>query len=566
MFKNLMLGKKLLLTFVFVVIISSVGGVVGLTEMAHMNSNYSMALTQYGFAQGDIGLFNTEFNNSQLIIRDIVSSNNINKMNTYSTQLIQSNTKIDAYFASMKKGMVNEKELAYYNDIKNNLNQYAAIRAQIVSLAMENKIAEAQEILTTQGVSLSDKIRISTSGLISEKTAAGKQTAVNLTSQGTLANVVILAVILVSLMISLLIALAISRGVSNPVKGMVEAAQKMAQGDLKVEVKVDSKNEIGRLGEAFSETIGTIKTYITDIKTNLAKVEQGDLTVSSSIEYKGDFIDLQKSINGILFFLNETLNRINQAAEQVSGGSNQVSCGAQAVAQGAAEQAGSIEELSAAIAEIYAHVTNNTEYAAEANVNVSRVNSEIAVSNRHMNDMVSAMSEISDASGQIRKIIMTIEDIAFQTNILALNASVEAARAGSAGKGFAVVANEVRNLAGKSAAAAKSITGLIENSVKQVKNGTEIADETAKSLLQVVESVKIVDESIQKISMASSHQSEAISRVKLGVEQISGIVRTNSATAEESAAASEELSGQAQTLKKLVEKFQLTGQSDFCAS
>ena len=189
------IGKKLILTFTLVAILSCIGGLVGLSVMTNMNSNYSKALTQYGFSQGDIGLFNTEFNNSQSIIRDLVNSNNINKMNTYSTQLLQSNAKIDTYFANMKKGMVNEKELSYYNDIKNKLEKYAEIRAQIAALAMKFKTSEAQEILTTQGVSISDTIRASTNALISEKTTAGNQLSANLSSQAVTANEIILLVI-----------------------------------------------------------------------------------------------------------------------------------------------------------------------------------------------------------------------------------------------------------------------------------------------------------------------------------------------------------------------------------
>ena len=200
---------------------------------------------------------------------------------------------------------------------------------------------------------------------------------------------------------------------------------------------------------------------------------------------------------------------------------------------------------------------NNAEHAADADKTVNHVSAEIEVSNQHMGEMVSAMSQINDSSSQIGKIIKTIEDIAFQTNILALNAAVEAARAGAAGKGFAVVADEVRNLASKSAQAAKNTTSLIENSLKQVEKGTIIANKTANSLLQVVESTKVVTDTVKKIFLASNQQSEAISQVTLGVDQISSVVQTNSATAEESAAASEELSRQSQTLKKLVQKFKL---------
>jgi methyl-accepting chemotaxis protein len=556
MLKNMKIGKKLILTFILVAVISSIGGILGLIKIADINTSYSHALDKYGFSQGDIGHFNTEFNNSCSIISDIIKSNDAQKRDSYSTKLATSNSKIDAYFKNMKEGMVTTQELGYYNDIKDSLAKFATVRDQVTTLASQGKSAEAQKLLSEQLTPISDKIRTSTDALLNGK-AAGDQLSANLSSEGTTASLVIVLVIVISFIISLILALSISRGISKPAKEMAEAAQRMANGDLSVQISVNSTDEIGQLGAAFAETIKAIKAYITDISVNLAKMAQGDLCISPSVEFKGDFVELEKSISEIVISFNDALTQIKQVSEQVSSGSEEVSNGAQSLAQGASEQASSIEELSASISEISTHVRDNAGHAANASVNVSRVSSEIEISNQHMGEMVAAMSQINNSSNQIQKIIKTIEDIAFQTNILALNAAVEAARAGAAGRGFAVVADEVRNLASKSAEAAKNTTTLIENSLKQVVNGSRIADETAKSLLRVVESAKVVSDTVEKISMASNRQSSAISQVTLGVEQISGVVQTNSATAEESAAASEELSGQAQTLKELVKKFNL---------
>ena len=562
MFKNMKIGKKLMITFILVAIISSIGGVVGLSAMTNMNSNYSRALSDYGFSQGDIGLFNSEFNESRAELKDLMILTNLQSKQTHVDNLDKINAEVTADFTKMKKGIIGEKELSYYNDIKDNLNQYAQITTQVVDLAKQNSNNQAYAIMIGQATPLSDKIRASTEALISLKTKTGNELAGGLTSQNQVGSIAIICVIIAALLASVLIAIFIARSISKPAMEMADAANRLAAGDLSVLVKVDSTDEIGQLGAALSKTIQTLRGYIDDIKIGLAQLAQGDLNISEGVEFKGDFIELRDSIINIAMSLSDTFAQINQASAQVSSGSEQVSDGAQALAQGATEQASSIEELSASITEISSHVSKNAVHAAEADANVILVGSEINISSKYMDEMIIAMSQINDSSSKIGKIIKTIEDIAFQTNILALNAAVEAARAGAAGKGFAVVADEVRNLASKSAEAAKDTTALIENSMKQVENGTRIADQTAKSLVKVVAGAKVVENTVNEISKASSQQSEAISQITLGVDQISNVVQTNSATAEESAAASEELSGQAQVLQALITKFKLRNQDN----
>ncbi|WP_444640994.1 methyl-accepting chemotaxis protein [Caproiciproducens sp. R1] len=560
MFRNMKIAKKLMITFIAVAIISSISGIVGVTVTALLNATYSNALTDYGFSQGEIGLFNTQFNESRAILSDIIYSTESQKIQESENELDQSGKKLDTYLKNMRKGMVTEKELDYYNHIQENLTKFEQVSGQVVELAKQNRDTEASELLDREGSPLSDSIRASTEALLTEKTTTGNKLAGDLSRQAQLADFAIVGVICLSFLISIIIAIRISRSISKPVAEMSEAAQKIAQGDLSVQIDGNSQNEIGRLGEAFAQSTASIRAYISDIGNIVSEIERGNLTVGTDLEYIGDYAQLKSSILGIIATLNHTFGQIDQAAEQVASGSSQVSSGAQELAQGATEQASSVEELSASISEISTHVKDNAEHTASASRSVAEVSKEIETSNQHMDDMVKAMTLINESSGEIGKIIKTIEDIAFQTNILALNAAVEAARAGAAGKGFAVVADEVRNLASKSAEAAKNTTALIENSVRQVENGTKIADATAQSLHRVVARAEEVTKTVEKISVATNRQSDAISQVTLGVEQISSVVQTNSATAEESAAASEELSSQAQLLRDLVEKFRLSGQ------
>lgn len=372
---------------------------------------------------------------------------------------------------------------------------------------------------------------------------------------------VTIALLFVGILIAAFLAHKTADKIVNPIIACVNRLELLAdKGDLKAPVPiVTTRDETAILASATKKLISNTSTIIEDADYLLSEMANGNFAIRSRKReiYIGDFENLLLSMRKINEQLSDTLSQINEGADQVSVGSQQVSNSAQALSQGATEQASSVEELASTINEISQHVTRNAQNAEEANLKANNVGNEAIESNRRMQEMLRAMTAISNSSSEIGKIIKTIEDIAFQTNILALNAAVEAARAGEAGKGFAVVADEVRNLASKSASASKNTSELIESSLKSVKDGTEIADDTAKSLETVVKGMKEVASTVDRISNASTEQASAISQVTQGVEQISAVIQTNSATAEESAAASQELSGQAQMLKGIVSGFQL---------
>lgn len=397
--------------------------------------------------------------------------------------------------------------------------------------------------------------------------AAGSTTAnTDMAHQHMNQIIIMISIIAAAFILSVLVAIYISNDISKRIKEMKDGAQRLAEGNLDFQIESKSKDEIGQLGMALTESTSTLKLYIADLSANLEKMAQGDFRITKTVEYKGDFVKLSESMYNIVYSLNDSLLQISQAADRVFSGSDQVSSSAEMLAQGATEQASSIEELSASISEISEKVKKNAENASNVSTSVNNVSTELEKSNQHMQEMLTAIAKISNSSNEIGKIIKTIEDIAFQTNILALNAAVEAARAGAAGKGFAVVADEVRNLASKSADAAKNTTSLIQNSIAEVANGTKIADSTAKALTQVVKNTKDVVSTVDEIAQVSNEQANSISQITTGVDQISGVVQTNSATSEESSAASKELSEQAAAMKALVGKFKLKKQENKSAA
>ncbi len=360
----------------------------------------------------------------------------------------------------------------------------------------------------------------------------------------------------ISLIIGLFITIKIANSIANPISKMSKRLEKLSEGDITSDIEeIKSKDEVGTLYKSLSATVLSLRNYITEISSVLGKISNGDLHTKVEHEYIGDFSSIKDSMEKIITSLNYTMTEIKNSSDQIANGSEQVASGSQALAQGATEQASSIQELSATISTISDHVKNNAQNAVHAKNATESSKNAVLQGNEQMQDMIKAMAEISSTSNQISKIIKTIDDIAFQTNILALNAAVEAARAGSAGKGFAVVAEEVRNLASKSAQAAKNTTDLIESSIAAVESGKHIADQTATSLKSIVESSQESAQLINQIALASNEQANSISQITQGVEQIASVVQTNSATAEESAAASEELSSQAQILNQLMSQF-----------
>ena len=349
----------------------------------------------------------------------------------------------------------------------------------------------------------------------------------------------------------------IIRRALDPIQVITEGAGKLEAGDLNIHIDIQSEDELGRLAQAFNHISTIINNYVKDISEQLSQMADNNMDINISQDYIGDFIPIQVSIKKISESLNETLQEIVISADEVSASSENVSSGAQILSDGATEQASAIDQLAASIESLSQDVSANAKDAQTANNFVSEVNHHIEESNKEMEHLIQAMSEISHSSGEIEKIVKTIEDIAAQTNLLSLNASIEASRAGMAGKGFAVVANEIRELAAKSAQAVNQTAALIATSQKAVENGMHIADNTAKSLMTVVKGSEEILASMEKISNASQNQKGVLEQITTNVDSISNVVQSNSSFAQNSAATSAELSDQSKRLHELVNRFHL---------
>ena len=361
----------------------------------------------------------------------------------------------------------------------------------------------------------------------------------------------------VAIILSAIMVAVTTKAVLKPIQEIDHAIDKMRSGDFSAEITYTSRDELGHMAENMRAMLISLREITHDQMKMMMGMAEGNFAVKSKDEsiYIGEFKILYDAIQEIKKRLGETFVQVQQVARLVTAGSDQVSAGAQHLAHGAMQQASSIEQLAATITEITQQIKDTAEFSEGSREDTLRIQKEAAKSNEDMQELLKAMGDISENSAQISKIVKTIEDIAFQTNILSLNAAVEAARAGVAGKGFAVVADEVRNLASKSADASKSTAALIENSLSAVQRGREITDKTAESLTHVIADINKVAESITHIAQEAMTQANSVGQISIGVDQISGVVQTTSATSQEGAASSEELSSQAQVLKHLMSQF-----------
>jgi methyl-accepting chemotaxis protein len=355
---------------------------------------------------------------------------------------------------------------------------------------------------------------------------------------------------LIVLFIIIAVTITLTLSITKPINKTVAMIQELGKGHLDMRLNMDRGDEIGQMAKTMDSFADDLQNIVVKALQQLA---EGDLTFTATAKDGKDVIGaaLVKTSDD----LNRMVGEILAATEQIAAGSGQVSDSSQALSQGATESAAALEQITASMTEMGSQTTTNAENAAQANQLAAQAKDAAETGNKQMQNMVVAMGEINESGQNISKIIKVIDEIAFQTNLLALNAAVEAARAGRHGKGFAVVAEEVRNLAARSAKAAKETAELIEGSVAKADKGTEIAGQTARSLAEIVTSITKVTDLVGEIAAASNEQAEGISQVNSGLGQIDQVTQQNTASAEEGAAAAEELSGQAFHLKELMANF-----------
>lgn len=439
----------------------------------------------------------------------------------------------------------------------NNISKWINIGNEILTAINNKDMAKANKLILNDCPEVLDVI-IEQVSLIGDKISTNVQDGIQGTTRYIgIVMIIIIVIIIIGLILITKVVQAIIESISNPVEEIKAAALEMAKGNYDLEIEYTSEDEIGVLADCMREMILFTKDNISNITEVLNKFAEGNFDVEIEDNYIGEFIEIKESLEKIVDSINNTFYDIKIVTEQVKDGSEQVASTAQIISEGAINQAGIIQELMAAIGQINEKVKVSTEQANSTNVLTRELGNQIELNNEKMNEMVTAMNKIEESSINIKSIINTIYSISEQTNLLALNAAIEAARAGESGKGFAVVADEIRKLAEESSVAVKNTEILIEDSINNVNDGKNVADEASEALSSVVGKAKEAVELIGTIAELTEQGAMAISEVYNGIDQIAEVVESNTAISEESAAASEELSSQSESLQNMIDKFKL---------
>ena len=538
-----------------VIIMMLVSGLFSIIVIGVLFSNMFNYVENVSAADQAVKMCRVNVNAAARNIREMALNNDTSSYSSYEQTVEKLLTDVDSQLQIIKKsGVVSEAD---YNEYASYLSQWGNIGYSIIeNIKKGNKDKATEEILNKCTPALNKVV---------EKAISLDDITDKASNKAAITTFIFAAAGIVCIIVCLSTAWILAKRTSKkvlatiiaPLKSVENTADELMQGNLHSTLNYKSHDELGRLAHSLRNSIAILGSYVDDIDRAMKLFAEGNFDVKPEVEWKGDFVGI---LNSFMLFeesMAETIKGIQRVSDEVSSAAEQVASSSNELADGATNQAAVVEELTATVAGVAEQVEKNSQSAKQISSRVGNLGEAISESNSKMQEMVASMNDINEASKEIDKIIATINEIASQTNLLALNASIEAARAGEAGKGFAVVANQVNLLADQSAKAAKESAVLIETSVRAVKKGMTIADETATQLEEVADSSKVITEEVTDIADTLGQQTVEIQQINEGIEQINDVVQTNSATSQECAAASEQMSSEAENLREMIRRFKV---------
>ncbi|MDU1969006.1 HAMP domain-containing methyl-accepting chemotaxis protein [Clostridium butyricum] len=557
--KNLPIKKKLMNSFMVIVVISILTSFISLICLQIINDRYKDAMNNYGFSQGQVGLLGIKVEHSYSMVKEIIvvgNTSDVDRIKTIKEDIEKCNEDINLLLQNIdKENLQNDKEQELINNIKSDIESYEQVKDRIIELGINNKTAQASQLLRGQGNPAMDLLTVDISELLSIKIEQCNLLINRLNRLRIIFVMIILATIALSVIFAMKSSKYLSDVIGNPIIKMSKIAKRICDGDLDVEIQCESNDEIGELAQSFSKMVIAIKSYISEISSILGDISNGNLNCSIEEEYKGNFIEIRKSLENIIISINDIFENIGQATIDVKANSEKAAEMAELLSNGSKNEKDAVRELCISIDQINKQVNKNADNAVNTSTITNTLAANIENSNIMMDKVIEAMENIENSSKSIITIMNTINDIAERTNLLALNAAIEAARAGDLGSGFAVVANEVKGLASQSADAARETNNIIKESIKAVNNGKLLVYDTANTLNESLKNVSKTRELSEYIEDSSKEQYESIAIVNERINKITETINRTVEVAENSAISSEELKSQSSRLEIMINRF-----------
>lgn len=563
MFKNDRIEKRLKKSFVAVTAMAAVSAIIAVIALAVICNRYSYALTQYGFSQGDIGNAMAAFSGARSSTRAVIAYSDPELIAYNVTAHDEQKKTCQEYFEAMKSTLSTTEEKEEYQKIADDMEKFWQLDQEILELGNttdQAQSAQAQARAADELAAVFDDVYNALSALMQVNVDKGKSLDSSLNLLSIIMIIAVIFIIAVVMTVSIKFGKNIAKQIADGLTSVSERLTTFAQGDLSSGFPVfDTDDEVNDLAVTTRDMAGSLTVIINSLNDQLKNLSGGDFTshVENQERFVGDFASLKDGLEILVSKMRDTLLQIDEASVQVDAGSGQLAESATALAEGATDQAGAVEELTATVTDVAASSEESAKQIGAAYEEGLTYKQQAEHGSEEMNNLISAMERISEASKQIENIIEEIEDIASQTNLLSLNASIEAARAGEAGKGFAVVADQIGKLAMDSAQSAVKTRELIHNALDEVEAGNTMTQRTKQALEEVIGGIEFLSNVTKEASDTSYSQAETMLEIQKGIEQISGVIQSNSASAEETSATSQELAAQSTSLKELLGQFTL---------